>query len=116
MKLPPLLDLRGNIPTFIHVSDGKMHEVNVLNQLLPEPGTFYAVDRGFLDFEGLFRFQQAGCFFVTRGKSNLRAQRRYSHRVDRTTGLICDQTIGIEGRISKWYVVCIADQARTRAE
>ncbi len=97
VKLHTLLDLRGNIPTFIHISDGKTHEVNVLDQLLPEPGAFYIMDRGFLDFERLFRFHQAGSFFVTRGKSNLKAQRRYSHPVDRTTGLVCDQTIVLTG-------------------
>ena len=97
VKLHTLLDLRGNIPTFIHISDGKMHEVNILDQLLPEPGAFYVMDRGFLDFERLYRFHQAGSFFVTRGKSNLKAQRRYSHRVDRATGLICDQTVVLTG-------------------
>ena len=97
VKLHTLLDLRGNIPTFIHISDGKMHEVNVLDQLLPEPGAFYVMDRGFLDFARLFRFHEAGSFFVTRGKSNLKAQRRYSHPVDRTTGLVCDQTIVLTG-------------------
>ena len=81
VKLHTLLDLRGNIPTFIHISDGKMHEVNVLDQLLPEPGAFYIMDRGFLDFERLYRFHEAGSFFVTRGKSNLKAKRRYSHPV-----------------------------------
>jgi hypothetical protein len=75
VKLHTLLDLRGNIPTFIHISDGKMHEVNILDQLLPEAGAFYIMDRGFLDFERLYRFHQAGSFFVTRGKSNLKAQR-----------------------------------------
>jgi len=97
VKLHTLLDLRGNIPVFIHISDGKMHEVNVLDQLAPEPGAFYIVDRGFLDFERLFRFHEAGSFFVTRGKANLKAQRRYSHPVDRATGLICDQTIMLTG-------------------
>ena len=80
VKLHTLLDLRGNIPTFIHISDGKMHEVNILDQLLPEPGAFYIMDRGFLDFERLYRFHEAGSFFVTRAKSNLKVQRRYSHR------------------------------------
>src|SRR5208337_127344 len=97
IKLHTLLDLRGNIPTFIHISDGKMHEVNILDQLLPEPGAFYIMDRGFLDFERLYRFHQAGSFFVTRGKSNLKVQRRYSHPVDRGTGLICDQTVFLTG-------------------
>jgi len=97
VKLHTLLDLRGNIPVFIHISDGKMHEVNILDQLMPEPGAFYIVDRGFLDFERLFRFHEAGSFFVTRGKANLKAERRYSHPVDRSTGLICDQTIVLTG-------------------
>jgi hypothetical protein len=97
IKLHTLLDLRGNIPTFIHISDGKVHEVNILDQLLPEPGAFYIMDRGFLDFERLYRFHQAGSFFVTRGKSNLKVQRRYSHPVDRTTGLICDQSVVLTG-------------------
>jgi Domain of unknown function (DUF4372)/Transposase DDE domain len=97
IKLHTLLDLRGNIPTFIHISDGKVHEVNILDQLLPEPGAFYIMDRGFLDFERLYRFHEGGSFFVTRGKSNLKAQRRYSHPVDRTTGLICDQSVVLTG-------------------
>jgi hypothetical protein len=97
VKLHTLLDLRGNIPVFIHISDGKMHEVNILDQLAPEPGAFYIVDRGFVDFERLCRFHEAGSFFVTRGKANLKAQRRYSHPVDRSTGLICDQTIVLTG-------------------
>ncbi|MBK6452982.1 MAG: IS4 family transposase [Proteobacteria bacterium] len=97
VKMHTLLDLRGNIPAFIHISDGKMHEVNILDQLLPEPGAFYVMDRGFLDFERLYRFHEAGSFFVTRGKSNLRAKRRYSRPVDRSTGLICDQTIVLTG-------------------
>ena len=97
IKLHTLLDLRGNIPTFIHISDGKVHEVNILDQLLPEPGAFYIMDRGFLDFERLYRFHDAGSFFVTRGKSNLKVQRRYSHPVDRTTGLICDQSVVLTG-------------------
>ena len=97
IKLHTLLDLRGNIPTFIHTSDGKVHEVNILDQLLPEPGAFYIMDRGFLDFERLYRFHEAGSFFVTRGKSNLKVQRRYSHPVDRETGLICDQSVVLTG-------------------
>ena len=97
IKLHTLLDLRGNIPTFIHISDGKVHEVNILDQLLPEPGAFYIMDRGFLDFERLYRFHQAGSYFVTRGKSNLKVQRRYSHPVDRETGLICDQSVVLTG-------------------
>jgi hypothetical protein len=101
IKLHTLLDLRGNIPTFIHIRDGKVHEVNVLDQLLPEPGAFYIMDRGFLDFARLYRFHEAGSFFVTRGKSNLKVQRRYSHPVDRTTGLICDQSVVLTGFYSQ---------------
>jgi len=97
IKLHTLLDLRGNIPTFMHISDGKVHEVNILDQLLPEPGAFYIMDRGFLDFERLYRFHEAGSFFVTRGKSNLKVQRRYSHPVDRKTGVLCDQTVVLTG-------------------
>ena len=97
IRLHTLLDLRGNIPTFIHISDGKLHEVSVLDQLLPEPGAFYILDRGFVDFARLYRLHQAGSFFVIRAKSNTKAERRYSHRVDRSTGLICDQTIFLTG-------------------
>jgi hypothetical protein len=97
VKLHTLLDLRGNIPSFIHISDGKMHDVNILDQLLPEPGAFYIMDRGYIDFERLHRLHLAGAFFVTRGKSNLQVQRRYSHPVDRNTGLICDQTVVLTG-------------------
>ena len=88
IKLHTLLDLRGNIPTFIHISDGKMHDVNILDQLLPEPGAFYIMDRGFLDFERLYRFHEAGSFFVTRGKvesqgpAPLLASGRPHHRTD----------------------------------
>ena len=97
IKLHTLLDLRGNSPSFLHISDGKLHDVNVLDLLLPEPGAFYIMDRGYIDFERLYRLHQAGSFFVTRAKSNLQAQRRYSHRIDPNTGLICDQTIVLTG-------------------
>ena len=93
VKLHTLLDLRGPIPSFVFISDGKMHDVNILDQLVPEPGAFYVMDRAYIDFERLARFHEAGSFFVTRAKSNLKAQRRYSHPVDRTTGLMCDQTV-----------------------
>src|ERR671914_1669285 len=93
IKLHTLLDLRGNIPSFIHISDGKYHEVNLLDELIVEPGAFYVMDRGYIDFERLFRLSEAGSFFVTRAKSNLKVQRRYSHKVDKSTGLICDQTV-----------------------
>jgi len=101
IKLHTLLDLRGNIPSFLHISDGKLHDVNVLDLLLPEPGAFYVMDRGYIDFERLHHFHEAGSFFVTRAKSNLKAQRRYSHPVDRSTGLICDQTIVLSGFYSR---------------
>ena len=100
IKLHTLLDLRGNIPSFIFISDGKLHEVNVLDQLVPEPGAFYVMDRGYLDFERLGRYDAAGSFFVMRAKSNLKAQRRYSQPVDRHTGLICDQTVVLTGYYS----------------
>jgi hypothetical protein len=93
IKLHTLLDLRGNIPSFIRISDGKWHEINMLDELITEPGAFYVMDRGYIDFERLGRLSQAGSFFVTRAKSNLKVQRRYSHKVDKSTGLICDQTV-----------------------
>ena len=101
IKLHTLIDLRGNIPSFVHISDGKLHDVNILDQLLPEAGAFYVMDRGYLDFERLHRLHLTGAFFVTRAKSNLKAMRRYSHPVDRSTGLICDQTIALTGFYSK---------------
>lgn len=93
IKLHTLMDLRGSIPTFIHVSDGKLHDVNILDLLVPEAGAFYVMDRGYLDFARLFTLHQAQAFFVTRARGNFKCQRRYSHSVDKTTGLICDQTI-----------------------
>jgi len=101
IKLHTLLDLRGNIPTFIHISDGKLHDVNVLDLLLPEPGAFYIMDRGYIDFERLHRLHEVGSFFVTRAKSNLKVHRRYSHPVDRRTGLLCDQTVVLTGFYSR---------------
>jgi len=101
IKLHTLLDLRGNIPTFLYISDGKMHDVNVLDLLVTEPGAFYVMDRGYIDFERLHRLHDAGSFFVTRAKSNLKAVRRYSHPVDRCSGLIYDQTIVLTGFYSR---------------
>ena len=92
-----LLDLRGNIPSFIHISDGKLHDVNVLDVLVPEAGSIYIMDRGYLDFERLHTMHQASAFFVTRAKSNLNARRVYSAITDRDTGIICDQTIALNG-------------------
>lgn len=97
VKLHTLLDLRGNIPSFLHISDGKLHDVNILDMLLPEAGAFYVMDRAYIDVERLFRLHEAGSFFVTRAKRNLNANRRYSHPVDRATGLVCDQTIVLAG-------------------
>src|SRR5450631_754157 len=97
IKLHTLLDLRGAIPSFIHISDGKLHDVNVLDLLIPEAGAFYVMDRGYLDFVRLYALDQAGSFFVTRAKRNMDARRVYSAPVDRDTGLICDQTIALNG-------------------
>ncbi len=97
IKLHTLLDLHGNIPSFIFISDGKMHDVNILDHLVPEAGAFYVMDRGYVDFKRLAKLGDAGSFFVTRAKSSMKAKRRYSRPVDRTTGLICDQTIVLTG-------------------
>jgi hypothetical protein len=97
VKMHTLLDLRGAIPAFIHISDGKMHEVNVLDFLPIEPGAFYVMDRGYLDFARLYKMHQAGAFFVTRAKRNMNARRVYSAPADRTTGVMCDQTITMNG-------------------
>jgi Domain of unknown function (DUF4372)/Transposase DDE domain len=86
IKLHTLLDLRGSIPSFIHISDGKLHDVNVLDLLIPEAGSFYVMDRGYLDFTRLYALDPAGSFFVTRAKRNLNARRVYSAPVDRSTG------------------------------
>jgi len=93
IKLHTLLDLRGSIPSFIQITEGKVHDVNVLDDLIPEPGSFYVLDRGYLDFERLYRFHQALAFFVIRSKSNFQFRRIYSHPIDKSTGLISDQTI-----------------------
>ena len=95
VKMHTLLDLRGNIRTFIHISDGKMHEVNVLDILTPEAGSFYIMDRGFPDFPRWHSLHQAQDFFVIRGKSNLLFRRVYSRAVDKSTGLLCDQTVAL---------------------
>jgi len=97
VKLHTLLDLRGNIPTFIHISDGKLHDVNALDFMTLEAGAFYIMDRGYVDFTRLYKMHLGGAFFVTRDKSKLKYQRRYSHKVDKSTGLRCDQTIFLTG-------------------
>jgi len=97
VKMHTLLDLRGNIPTFIHVSDGKMHDVNVLDIIPTEAGAFYVMDRGYLDFTRLYRLHQAGAFFVTRAKRGMDARRVYSAATSRGGGVICDQSIALNG-------------------
>jgi hypothetical protein len=97
VKMHTLLDLRGCIPSFIHISEGKLHDVNVLDLLLPEPGAIYVMDRGYVDFARLYLLHQAGAFFVTRAKSNIDARRLYSAPTDRANGIICDQTIVLVG-------------------
>ena len=97
VKLHTLLDLRGNIPSFIHISDGKLHDVNILDILLPEPGAFYIMDRGYVDFGRLFTLHMAGSFFVIRAKSNTQYRRRHSHPADKSGGVRCDQTIVLTG-------------------
>ena len=101
VKMHTLLDLRGNIPSFIHISDGKLHDVHALDMLVPEAGAIYVMDRGYVDFARLYRLHEAGAFFVTRAKSNLNAHRVYSAVTDRTTGVIADQTIALDGHYTK---------------
>jgi len=103
VKMHTLLDLRGAIPSFLHISDGKLHDVNVLDLLIPEAGAIYVMDRGYLDFERLHVLHQAGAFFVTRAKSNLDARRLYSAPTDRASGIICDQTIALNGYYSRQH-------------
>lgn len=93
VKMHTLLDLHGSIPTFIRITDGKVHDVNILDEIVPEAGAFYVMDRGYIDFQRLFRFTLASAFFVLRSKSNLLLQRRYSHPVDQSAGLRSDQTV-----------------------
>ena len=101
VKMHTLLDLRGNIPSFIHISDGKMGDVNVLDVLVIEAGAIYVMDRGYLDFTRLYRMHQAQAFFVTRAKSNTKLRRVYSAKTDRSAGIICDQTIALTGTTSR---------------
>jgi transposase len=93
VKMHTLLDLHGNIPTFIRITDGKVHDVNILDEILPEAGSFYVMDRGYIDFERLFVFTLCSAFFVVRTKENVLLQRRYSHPVDKTTGVRSDHTV-----------------------
>ena len=100
VKLHTLLDLRGSIPTFIHISDGKLHDVNVLDILPVEAGAFYVMDRGYVDFARLYAMHQAGAFFVTRAKRGMDARRVYSSPTQRDTGVICDQRVMLNGHYS----------------
>jgi hypothetical protein len=93
VKMHTLLDLRGNIPTFIGITDGNVHDVNLLDEILPEAGAFYVMDRGYIDFERLYVFTLSAAFFVVRTKANIVLQRRYSHPVDKTTGVRSDHTV-----------------------
>jgi len=97
IKLHTLLDLRGNLPSYIQITDGKVHDVNILDDLIPEPGSYYIIDRGYVDFARLYTLTQFCAFFVTRAKTNLQFRRLYSHPVDRSLGLRCDQTIVLTG-------------------
>ncbi len=101
VKMHTLLDLRGNIPSFIHISDGKLGDVNVLDILVLEAGAIYIMDRGYLDYARLYMMHQACAFFVTRAKSNTKLRRVYSAPVDRSTGIICDQTVALTGTLSR---------------
>ena len=93
VKMHTLLDLHGNIPTFIRITAGQVHDVNILDEFLPEAGAFYVMDRGYVDFRRLFVFTLCSAFFVVRTKKNVLLQRRYSHPVDRSTGLRSDHTV-----------------------
>jgi len=97
IKLHTLLDLRGNIPTFVHITDGKLHDVHILDILMPEAGSFYIMDRGYLDFARLYAMHRNCAFFVIRAKSNLKFRRIYSHPIDESSGLRCDQSIKLTG-------------------
>ena len=101
VKLHALLDLRGSIPTFVHVSHAKLGDVNVLDLLLPEPGAFYVMDRAYLDFGRLDVLHSAGAFFVIRAKSNTKFRRRYSRDADKSAGVLCDQTVVLTGATSR---------------
>ena len=99
IKMHTLLDLRGSIPTFVEITPAKVHDVNILDILIPEPGSFYIMDRGYIDYEKLYHFNQSGAFFIIRAKDNLKSVRIYSHPIDKSTGLRSDQTI----RLKNYY-------------
>jgi hypothetical protein len=97
IKLHTLLDLRGSIPSFIYITEAKLHDVNILDALIPEPGAIYVMDRGYLDFERLYCLHQAAAFFLIRSKSNTALRRLYSNPVDKVTGVRCDQIVALDG-------------------
>jgi hypothetical protein len=101
VKLHTLLDLRGNIPSFISITDGKVHDINILDQLMPEAGAIYLMDRGYLDFFRLYKLNQSSAFFITRAKSNTAMRRIHSTQIDKSTGLRCDQTVMLTGSLTK---------------
>src|SRR5213594_2895241 len=103
IKLHTLLDLRGAIPTFIHISDGKLHDVNVLDILTPEAGAFYIMDRGYLDYARLYQLHQARAFFVTRAKSNFKYRKIKANPVNRSTGVLSDQVVELVGFYSRQH-------------
>ncbi|MBL7068525.1 MAG: IS4 family transposase [Candidatus Omnitrophica bacterium] len=103
MKLHTLLDLRGNIPSVVEITDVKVHDVRILDLLIPEPGSFYIMDRGYLDFERLYTLHQSSAFFVVRSKTNIKSRRLYSHGVDKSTGLRSDQTVVLTGVFTPDY-------------
>jgi hypothetical protein len=109
VKLHTLLDLRGQIPTFLRITPAQVHDVNLLDQLTPEAGAFYVMDRGYLDFQRLYRWTLQGAFFVTRARKNFRFRRLVSHPVDKTTGVQCDQTIALV-----WFYTAQGYPARLR--
>ena len=120
VKLHTLLDLRGSIPTFIHISDGKLHDVNVLDLIEPERGAFYVMDRGYVDFKRLYKFVLAGSFFVTRAKSNFKYRKIKANPVNRSTGVLSDQVVELVGFYSRQHYpaqlrrICYRDQERRR--
>lgn len=104
IKMHTLLNLRGNIPEFIRITDAKVHDVNILDELIPEPGSFYVMDRAYIDFKRLYLFNKYGAFFVVRAKRNLNFRRISSNKVDKSTGILCDQIIVLTGiKTSKLY-------------
>jgi transposase len=103
VKLHALLNLSGSIPEFIHISDGRLHDVNVLDYLSPDPGAYYIMDRAYMDFERLYEIHTRKAFFVTRAQNNQALARRYSRPVDRATGIICDQTVVLTNFYPKQY-------------